>query len=61
MSIHELDLYCSQITSAKSIGKLRSLRATIVSLWNADAISDVVFTGLNQDIRDRADWLRGRR
>ena len=60
MSISELDLTIHEIKWSYSISKLQGIRARLIGMLRNDEISTTIYKGLNQDIRDRADWLKGR-
>ena len=61
MSISELDLYCRDIATTYSVDHLSGLRARFIKLLRAGEISKGLYDGLNKDIRNRADWLKGRK
>ena len=56
MTAYQLDITCKAIKRADR-DQLKEIRSLLAGL----NLSTVLFDGLNQDIRDRADWLRGRK
>ena len=61
MSITELDLYCNEIHWTFSLDNLTALRAKFRGMLNKGHITLGLYHGLNREIRDRADWLKGRK
>lgn len=56
MTAYQLDVTCKAISKADR-SQLKEIRSLLANLQ----LSTTLFTGLNKDIRDRADWLRGRK
>lgn len=61
MTIKSLDIYCKEISRANNTIYLSAIRAKLQGLLKANDISLGLYNGLNRDIRDRADWLKGRK
>ena len=61
MSINELTLFTREIAWTYDQRNLIALRAKFKSMLTAKEISTTLYHGLNRDIRNRADWLRGRK
>ena len=61
MTINSLDIYCKEIARASSTMYLSAIRAKLQGLLKASDISFGMYQGLNKDIRDRSDWLKGRK
>ena len=61
MSIKELDLTIHAINWSYSNIELQGIRATLKGMLDRCEITWSMYKGLNQDIRNRADWLKGRR
>ncbi len=56
MTAYQLDVTCKAIKRADR-DQLKVIRSMLSEL----TISSTLYSGLNQDIRDRADWLRSRK
>jgi hypothetical protein len=56
-----LEDYIREISRAKSTIQLSGFRAKLQGLLKNNDISMGIYQGLNRDIRDRADWLKGRK
>jgi len=61
MSIVMLESYCREISRASSTVQLSGFRAKLQGLLKNNDISIGIYQGLNRDIRNRADWLKGRK
>ena len=61
MSIKELDLTIQKINQSYSTIELQGIRATLKGMLDSAEITWSMYKGLNKDIRDRADWLKGRK
>lgn len=57
MTAYQLDITCKAIANADR-DQLKEIRSILADLQDSVPVS--TFKGLNQDIRDRADWLRNR-
>lgn len=61
MSITELQLDCREIALTFSMNNLTALRAKFRKALNNGSISIDTYHTINRDIRNRADWLKGRK
>jgi len=60
MTINSLNIYCNEISRAKSTMYLSAIRAKLQGLLKAGELSYGIYKGLNKDIRDRSDWINKR-
>jgi len=60
MSITELQLDTREIALTFSMNNLSALRAKFIKALDNDAISLDTYHSINQQIRDRSDWLKRR-
>lgn len=60
MSVAEIDFIYEEIMLSMEREALRKVKRVLDKARDTGRISPVVFRGLNQDIRNRADWLRNR-
>ena len=61
MSITELDLFVQEIHWTYDTLNLTALRAKFQGMMKKGHITLGLYKGLNREIRDRADWLKGRK
>ena len=61
MSITELDLTIHKIQWSYSTIELQGIRSMLKSMLDRAEITWSMYKGLNNDIRNRADWLKGRK
>ena len=61
MSITELDVFCHEINWTKDIRNLKAIRAMFLELLDSHKISLEIYHQVNREIRDRSDFLKGRR
>lgn len=57
----EMELFMHEITWTKDTRNLKALRAMFEELLDSKRISLETYRSINQEIRNRADFLKGRK